>query len=205
MTNEEKATALKGLVDTLAQDGEQWLLQEPFIWEKDPEWGSGDVTPYPNESLLVTGEALKAAAAIDGIVNDSIFKDTFTSVFRQGDFMVLSVPDLHDIMVPFQKGVKVCLSRGIADLYYPGHVQPYYDVYPNTHLWVNGETVDPQHKKALTEAGLQVEGSWLTRGGGIAYRCQPKHPTICIRQEGKSTGWSIHGPIWASPTCIFYK
>ena len=204
MTNEEKATALKGLVDTLAQDGEQWLLQEPFIWEKDPEWGSGDITSYPDESLLLTEEALKAGAAIDTIVKDSVFNYTFISIFRDREMMVLSLPDLHDIMIPFHKGEKVYLSRGDADLYRPGKFVEYYDVYPSTNLWINGEKVH-QERQALTEGGLEVHGSWLARGGGIAYRCKPKHPIICLRQEGKNTGWPIHGPIWASPTCIFYK
>lgn len=203
MTNEEKATALKKLVNTLAKEGDQWLLQEPFIWEKQAEWELGDVTPYPEDlDIPPTKKAFKASAAIAAIINGSIFKDTFTSVFRQGDFMVLSIPDLYDIMVPFTRSKQVWLSKGVDDCF--GHIQPYYDVYPNTHLWVNGETVT-QDKKALAEAGLQVEGSWYARGGGIAYRCQPKQPIISLRQEGKNTGWPIHGPIWASPTCIFYK
>jgi hypothetical protein len=204
MTNEEKATALKGLVDTLAQDGEQWLLQEPFIWEKDPEWGSGDITSYPDESLLLTEEALKAGAAIDEIVSKTVFKDTFTCVFRDGEMMVFSVPEWFDIMIPFNKGEKVYLSRGDSDLYRPGKFVEYYDIYPNTNLSINGEKVD-QERQALTEAGLEVHGSWQVRGEGIAYRCQPKHPIISIRQESKKTGLSVHGAVWDSPTCIFYK
>ena len=47
MTSKEQAEALKKLVDILAQEGDQWLLQEPFTWEKSPEWTKGDVVPHP--------------------------------------------------------------------------------------------------------------------------------------------------------------
>ena len=209
MTNEEQATALKELVDTLAQEGDQWLLEEPFLWERQPEWVTGDVTPYPHNLDSPTRDALKAGDAIDEIIKSSIFKDMFTCVFQEGSMMVLSIPDFYDIMVPFRKRTRVYLSRGPKSLFTPGFHQPYYDVFPGTALWVNGEKVDPEDEKELTEAGLRVLGRW-NHGDGIASRCQGKHPVVCLRQEGFYTdnrpgGWPVHGPFSADPTCIFYK
>lgn len=202
MTN-EKAKALKQTVDALAQEGDQWLLEEPLIWEKQKQWAKGDVVPYPYVSdFSPSKESIAAGAAIDSLIKGSPLDNTFVSVYRQGDMMVLSVPEMDDIMIPFTKNTQVWLSRGIADLYCPGHVQAYYDIYPETKLWVNAEEVELWDKQALVEAELQVCGSWATNRG-IAFRCVPKADIICIRQEGR--GRSVHGPVWADPTCIFYK
>lgn len=206
MTNEQMAMALKQTVDALAKEGDQWLLEEPFIWEKhgEWEWSKGDVVPYPYVSnFSCTEVSIAAGAAIDTIIKGSPLDDTFVCVYRDGEMMVLSVPDWHDIMIPFIKHEKVYLSIGLKDIYNPPHYQPFYDVYPNTQLWVNGEKVI-HGEGALNGEGLQVHGSWQVRGGGIAYRCVPKEGVVCIRQEGKG-GWSVHGPVWANPTCIFYK
>lgn len=212
MTNEEQATALKELVDTLAQEGDQWLLKEPFVWEKRAEWVMGDITPYPhNLDAPLTEDALKAAIALDSIISNTLFNHMFTCVFREGEMMVFSVPELYDIMVPFRKGTEVYLSKGPKDLYRPWYHQPYYKVYAKTKLWVNGEKVDPENEKELTEAGLKVLGRW-SEDEGVASRCQGKHPIVCIRQESYSLrgcsrpgGWPVHGPVFADPTCIFYK
>jgi len=210
MTNEQKATALKELVDTLAQEGDQWLLEEPFAWEKRPQWVVGDVTPWPiGADISPTKAVLKAATAIDEIVKNTVFEDMFACVFREGEMMILSIPSLYDIMVPFHKKTEVYLSKGPKSLFTPGMHQPYYDVFPKSKLWINGEAVDPEDTKGLTEAGLRVLGQ-RNVDGGIASRCQGKHPVVCVRQEGFYThnrpgGWPVHGPVWVDPTCIFYK
>jgi len=214
MTSKQQAIALKKLADTLAQEGDQWLLEEPFIWEKDPEWPKGDVEPYPhNLNVTPTREALKAGAAIDAIVKNSPFSEMFVSVFRDGEMMILSIPGLHDVMVPFTRGSQVWLSEGEGSSWDSDYIQPYYDIYPRkgTMLWVNGERVeDLENVKALTDAGLRVLGQWgIGLGEGIASRCQGKHPLVCVRQEHwppeVDRPWSVHGPIWADPTCIFYR
>jgi hypothetical protein len=214
MTSKEQAEALKKLVDILAQEGDQWLLQEPFTWEKSPEWTKGDVVPHPhNLKVTPTEDDLKAGDAIEAIINGSAFNGMFTCVFRDGDFMVLSIPELWDIMVPFCKGAKVYLSNGPDDIYSPGHVNPYYDIYPETRLWVNGERVDPGDLKALAEAGLSRLGQWTKWAHEkhiLITRCSPKKSIACIRQEHYPTPdckrpWPVHGPFWADPTCIFYR
>lgn len=212
MTNKQKATALKELVDTLAQEGDQWLLREPFVWEKSPEWTAGDVAPYPHNLKVTPSESdLKAGSAIDAVVKNSAFSGMFVSVFRDGEMMVLSIPDLYDIMVPFAQGSKVWLSCGEGSSWSSDFTQPYYDIYPGTKVWVNGEILDPKDSKQLTEAGLVVLGQWpnypFTQE--LVSRCEGESPIVCIRQEhypdDSDRAWSVHGPFWADPTCIFYK
>lgn len=90
---------LVNLMIELAKPGEHWNLVEGCDYYLRHEWDEGDIEGNPSDACI------DAAKAIDALVRKTGLLGTWLSLYREGEFLVLSVPDTRsgDLEVRIKK------------------------------------------------------------------------------------------------------